>query len=204
MTAADQLQESMTVLGGELRAELQALAKLNAGREAARQAAIDDLLNKQADDAALQESHRAWVRKFVLGPLVLAVTSGGGAFGFHAYHRAPEVQTADVRDQVMVSRAELAKRVTGLEAQIKLNREILARMTDMLSDQQVHGSDAVFYLGAKIDRISSRARRQPIPDVVKEVRKRSWQLKQSRTPFQGYDAVRPLGDLTKEHRHGAH
>ena len=64
-------------------------------------------------------------------------------------------------------------------------------------------SDSVFYIGKKIDRINSRARRERLPMTVEDAVKAGLQIKSTRSPFTGYNPADPFGDLIRSH-HGSH
>lgn len=168
-------------------------------RKEQQDALIAQILNSQVTELEDRKKSRAWVMKYILAPLAV-VLAGGGTVGYLQVSGAPtKVQPADVREDVKRESEALEKSISELEKRVSRGDRIHERMVKIQLDQQVELSESVQYLGAKIDRISSRATTIDAPASVLEGRRKADAIKASRGSVPEYDPADPLADI-----HGAH
>ena len=204
MTSTD-LQSSFTSLGHELRAEMAELEALRAGRQqddrAAAQALQRDqealfrnLLNNQVQDT--QRKNEASTKlKYSLLAVFTTLLGGGSIFGVQNYSATP----APGAEIGVTKESARDAKIQELSRQLELQRQLIVRLGQIVSDQGVHTSDSVFYLGLKLDRVNNRAKRIEPPMTVKDAATAAMKVKSTRSPFTGYNPADPFGDLLRSH-----
>jgi hypothetical protein len=186
----------------ELKAAQEAVDQRRAEDEEAKRALVEKskrqqdeqlsaILQGQVDDLEERKKTRAWVAKYVLGPLALTTAGLGGVGGYIA---KTTPKPADVQSQVLKSEKDLEAQITNLEQKLQTHDRIHRRMVDIQLDQQVQLFDSVTYLSDKIDKISPKAEAVDLPPSLERGAEKAAAIKQARGT-QDYDPANPLADL---------